>query len=121
MERLREEADETLEDAYELLTVTSRPTAIPGLGLDDDELLAELDEMENEEKERESAGKLTDQMLRVDLGGPSGSVLPSPPEPSMLQEDARELAELEALAASMRVETPMAMPMQGMTWAVQVA
>mmetsp|Transcript_39353 Transcript_39353/g.104450 ORF Transcript_39353/g.104450 Transcript_39353/m.104450 type:complete len:122 (+) Transcript_39353:531-896(+) len=121
MERLREEADETLEDAYELLVVTSRPAQIPGLGLDDEELLAELDEMEEEEKERERAGKLTEQMLRVDVG-PSGHLLPSPPQPSKLQqEEARELAELEALAASMRIETPMPMPMHAMALAVQVA
>lgn len=116
----REQTEETLEDAFELLGVASEPTAIPGLrGQDDDELWAELEEMAAEEDRA-----LTDQLLSVNVpleAGSSSVAFPRPPERSSLkEEEARELAELDRLAASMRVEKPMPMPMSALPCAMTV-
>ena len=100
----------------------AQPTAIPGLGgLDDDELLAELEEMEAAEQQRGLDESLLDvSKVGAQQPGPS-SVYPSPPARSKQEEEeARDLAEIEALQASMRVEVPMPMPMHAMAFAMAV-
>lgn len=116
LEKQREETEETLEDAYEMLGLAAQPTTIPGLGQDEDELWAELEAMEEVEEQKQMTAKLT----TVDLGAVGPSAFPTAPTPS--EQEERELAQLEQLAASMRVEHA-PMPMLGMAagMAVQVA
>jgi len=124
-EETREATEEALEDAYEMLRVASEPTAVPGLsGVEDDELMAELLELEEAEERQKLAAKLTKVDLPVSSEASTGPgelpAAPTGPVVSQLnEEEARELAELDALAASMVLERPMAMPMAGLT--VQVA
>lgn len=124
MEQQREETEETLEDAYELLGVASQPLTLPGMGgMDDDELLAELEEMEEAEERK----RLDESLLKVDevgatSAGPSHAPFPTAPQAALsstISDEERELAELDALAASMRIERPM--PMLQTAPLVQVA
>lgn len=111
-ENQREATEETLEDAYELLGVASQAITIPGQG-DEDELWDELEKLEEEEERK----KLDAELTTIDLpseASTSGQTLafPTAPKTSLEEREERELAELETLAASMRIEAPMPMPMR---------
>jgi len=114
LEEQREEAEETLQDAYDMLGVASEAIAVPGLSQDDDELWAELLALE----EDDDARKLEKQLIAVNLADEQGETSTSvrgafPSIPSLSKEQERELAEIDELTASMRVERPMPMPMMG--------
>lgn len=108
----RAETEDALAEAYDLLGVASEPIALPGLG-DDDELEAELNEL----IEASEQGKLSKQLTQTDgeagSSGEHAAVWPSAPTAKELAEE-RELAEIDALTASMKTEAPMAMPMRAM-------
>jgi len=120
LEEQKAKTEEALEDAYELLGIAAEPIANPALGgVTDEELLAELEEELEEEQERAERAEL----LRVDTGSSSGPAtaalisMPTPPRTLVTkqqeQED-RELAELDQLAASMKLSVERPMPMLGM-------
>jgi len=106
----RGDTEEALEDAYDLLGVVAQPVSVPGMEQDDDELLEELAKLEEEEE----AAKLADQLASIEteaLPVPKNPVpLPVPDMRSRQKQDedeVRELAEIDQLAASMRVEMSM--------------
>jgi charged multivesicular body protein 4 len=106
----REKTEETLEDAYEMLNAASQPFSNPALGgVTDEELLAQLEELEEEEDRKRFETDLT-RIDGIDVG-PSELRLPGVPT-TQAKRDEEELAELEKLAASMEVAVPM--PMLGM-------
>lgn len=115
VEDQRADTEEALEEAYELLGTASAPIANPALGgVDDDELLEELNQLAEEDERNKLAAQLTQTQPEQAI---ERAALPSPPREAKAkrwqQDDERELAELEKLAASMNlvVEQPMPMPM----------
>jgi len=105
LEDAREKTEETLEDAYEMLSVMAQPIAHPALADSSDaDLLAELEALENEDT-------LEQQLDELESVGASRrfqpAQLPAVPQTKVRQEEERELAELEQLTASMMVESPM--------------
>jgi charged multivesicular body protein 4 len=110
LEDQRAKTEETLEYAYEMLNIVSQPMSNPALGgLDDEELLAQLEELEEEEDRKRFEADLT-RIDGLDVG-PSDQ-LRLPVVPTTTKRDEEELAELEKLAASMELAEPM--PMLGM-------
>ena len=126
MQQHRERTEETLEDAYELLSIASQPVANPALdGLDDDEMLAELDALEEAEKQQQ----LEAELAQLDEPGTSGDAaelkLPNAPtsvskEQRARQQKTEEELEYDRLEASMLVvDRPM--PMLGMAVPTAIA
>lgn len=113
LDEARAETDEALEDAYELLGVAGQTFAVPGLDQDDDELLDELDQMIQREEEEKEAAKLEQQLLTLTVEPmPIPVGLPAIPPTSVRRtqqqvQEARELEEIDRLAAQMKVEMPM--------------
>jgi len=118
VEESRAETEEAFEDAYEILGIAAQTISHPALGgADDEELLAELIQMEEEQAQDDAANELS----YVELGGSSSSqpylrlpdvakTLPSRQQrDKKQQEEERELAELEKLTATMAIEQPMPM------------
>lgn len=132
LEGHRENMEETLETAYELLGLASEPISNPALrdAGDDDELLAELDQLVEAQAQNDLEKELT--QLGQEIGRPSASpattnsAMPSFPEApredvatrrrreedEARRQDEKELAQLEA---------SMAMPMLGMAAPMMVA
>lgn len=128
MEDHRERTEQTLEDAYEMLNIASQPIANPALsGMDDDEMLEELEALEEAEKQKQLEAEL------AHLGEPAASAgaaelkLPSAPTSAVAREqrarqqkEEEELAEIDRLEASMLVvDRPM--PMLGMAAPTAIA
>jgi hypothetical protein len=95
---LQAEIQEGMDDAQEIQASISAPMTMPGVdGLDDDELLAELEGMEEED--------LAAELSKVEIAAPSGGVampaaptsqpLPSAPTSAISAEEEDELAALE--------------------------
>lgn len=117
VEDQRAKTEETLEDAYEMLNVASQPLANPALGgATDEDLLAQLEELEEEDDRKRFEADLT-RIDGLDVG-PSQLRLPGVPM-ATASRDEEELAELEKLSASMELAEPM--PMLGMAASMQLA
>jgi len=107
VDELMDNIEEGLQDANEIGEAMSRPVATPGMeGMDDDELLAELDEL----GELDATDELAEQMTHIDVaaadtGGfvapaaPTNKPMPSAPTGKVMTEEEKELAELEASMA----------------------
>lgn len=96
VERIYESIEDGMADANEIQETLSRQLDVPGVdGLDDDDLLAELEGMEQDE--------LTAELGKVDLSDsgpqaakvPTNQPLPAVPTKAVTQEEEDELAELE--------------------------
>lgn len=127
LEEHRADAEEALEDAYDMLGIAAQPLNNPALGdLDDDALLAELEQMSEHAADKEAderALRELSEVRDVSVNGASSSsdagylqLPPVPPTEPRKQSQQRceeaETAELEQLTASMAVEQPM--PMLGL-------
>lgn len=95
VEKLQEDIEDTMADAAEVQETMSRSMDVPGVdGMDDDDLLAELEGLEQEE--------LTNELSKVELGAPTAmpdapksQPLPSAPTSAVTAEEEDELAALE--------------------------
>jgi len=117
VEAQRDKTEELLEDAYELLSAAAQPISHPALNnATDEELLAELDELEAAEELQKLTHVGEASSSKEPACGPSGlsaASLPVAPQVRCKQnEDRALLAELEKLTASMAVEKE-PMPMLG--------
>lgn len=95
VERLQEDIEDTMADASEIQETMSRAMDVPGVdGMDDDDLLAELEGLEQDE--------LSAELSKVELGAPTAmpaaptsQPLPSAPTSAVTAEEEDELAALE--------------------------
>jgi len=128
MQDQKDKTEEVLQDAYEALGVAAQPLANPAMdGMDDDELWAEMEALEKQQVEDDEPEKLAAELAR--LGGQAGAsssgaaqfAAAPQGQPKMQkkktrqeqaqEDDERELAELDKLAASMNLEVAMPTPM----------
>jgi len=93
----QDEIEDAMQDAREIQDVMNNPLALPGIDADDDELLAELDGMMEDD--------LAADLAKVELGRavemPSAPIsLPAAGTKKVMTDEERELAELEASMAA---------------------
>ena len=99
VEAQREKTEESLEDAYELLSAAAQPLSHPALNSStDEELLAELEEMEAAEELTKLMHVVAEPVSRE-----------APTFPTAPPARGQESDELEQLTASMKLEKPMPM------------
>merc|ERR1712039_20026 len=99
VEAQREKTEESLEDAYELLSAAAQPLSHPALNSStDEELLAELEEMEAAEELTKLMHVVAEPVSRE-----------APTFPTACSARGQESDELEQLTASMKLEKPMPM------------
>jgi len=105
VEAQREKTEESLDDAYELLSAAAQPLSHPALNsTTDEDLLAELEEMEAAEELK----KLTH--VKEEPVSRETPAFPAAPIARSQENDERSLlAELDQLSASMQLEKPMPM------------